>query len=166
MLICNSYIVYRANESAKRIPTVFLLPDPSELTTTGPLYIHTDASKFLQVNIYKIKCYDSKTILISTNYTQFVLKPANASQASYHEVTEVYSLTTLIQNPRRAQLSLCHLALPQVIEWPSYQYYTYKGEYLKQPQHWYTPPPVAYTEAEFDFSAKSPVKPFKPRRIP
>ena len=45
--------VCRANESKKKVPTTFLLPDSSELTTTGPLYIHTDASKFLQVNLYK-----------------------------------------------------------------------------------------------------------------
>ena len=95
---------------------------------------------------------------------QFVLKPANISQKQYHCVEEVYSLTMLIPNPRRSQLALCHLALPETIAWPKHKYYTYKGQFLKQPSQWYKPKPVAYTDVNHNFGAKSPVRPFSPNR--
>ena len=93
---------------------------------------------------------------------QFVLKPATVSQKKFHEVDEVYSLTTLLPNPRRATLSLCHLILPEVIGWPTKKFLTFKGVLLKQPNEWYTPKAVAYTDANYDFGAKSPVRPLRP----
>jgi hypothetical protein len=77
-------------------------------------------------------------------------------------VDEIFVLATSVPNHRMNDLILDPRALPQIIEWPSMDYYQVAGEFLPPPWRWARREPILPPARDFDFSSKSPIKKFNP----
>ena len=93
-----------------------------------------------------------------------MIRPASAPQKQYHKINETFCLTTAIPSTNKDQLPLKKKVLPYVIEWPKHDYYTNKGVFLLAPEFWEVKEEDDVSNDECDFSAKSPIKAFKPRK--
>lgn len=91
-----------------------------------------------------------------------IQRHASASQEGFYQVEEVFVVATQAPNHRMNDLTIHPNALPSVVEWPSYDFYTVNGEFLPPPWKWYTRPPTQPVVEEYDYSKKSPIKPFNP----
>jgi hypothetical protein len=78
-------------------------------------------------------------------------------------VVESFVLTTTRPCASKEQLPLKKKVLPYVIEWPKHDYYTNKGVFLPAPEFWEDKEDDV-SDNECDFSAKSPIKAFNPRK--
>jgi hypothetical protein len=144
---------------------VFLLPHPAELTNPSHKnYIMNDPTKFLQV--HKASRIKKNLNIYSYHYkskkTQFTLQTTTDKQRQYNpDIKRIYSLKTAGHNKENKNLRLLVQALPGRIQWPSMDYYTVKGEFLKQPICWNLPVQPQPIETDYNFSTRSPIKAFK-----
>lgn len=92
-----------------------------------------------------------------------MIRPASAPQKKFHMVDETFCLTTARPSTNKDQLPLKKKVLPYVIEWPKHDYYTNKGVFLPAPEFWEDKEDDV-SDDECDFSAKSPIKAFNPRK--
>ena len=92
-----------------------------------------------------------------------MIRPASAPQKKFHMVEETFCLTTAKPCSNKDTLKLKKKVLPYVLQWPEHDYYTNKGVFLPAPEFW-EDKVDAVSDEECDFSAKSPIKAFNPRK--
>ena len=106
---------------------------------------------------------DHTTDHYKSNISQFTLQDTTDKQRQYDpDVRRCHSLKTAGLKKKNKNLVLKMQALPGRIQWPSYEYYTVKGKFLRQPICWSLPDGPQPIGQDYNFSTRSPIKAFKP----
>ena len=90
-------------------------------------------------------------------------RKATASQSTFYGVEKCYVLATDKPNSRQNDLVIHPNALPVILEWPSYDYYTIRGNFIPQPELWGANHTVTPVVVDYNFETKSPIKAFSPK---